>query len=131
MINQKLTSIIILSLCVASCEREEPIDRSTAGGEAVYMAGAVKHEIHAEYLKNYALDRVSKAKGLEHLAQSYVLKKWQQNEEYVQEFGYECEKQGFKEFLKQQKLPCEKLTESPIFNHQLSAYVVKCEPEGS
>ena len=61
------------------------------------MAGVTKHEIHIEYLNNYALDHRSKAKELEHLAQSYVPKKWQQNEEYVQEFGYECEKLSFKE----------------------------------
>ena len=95
------------------------------------MAGVTKHEIHKKYLNNYALDHRSKAKELEHLAQSYVPKKWQQNEEYVQEFGYECEKLGFKEFLQKQKLPCETLTQSPIFDHKLGAYVVKCEPEGS
>ncbi len=97
--------------CLASCEREEKIDRSTTAGEAIYMAGVINHKIHAEYLNNYALDATSKAKGLEQLALQYVQKQWQQNEEYIQEFGYECEKLGFKEFLQTQKLPCEKLND--------------------
>jgi hypothetical protein len=130
MINQKLISIICLSLALASCEAPENLDSSAAKNEAKYMAGITKHEIHTEYLNHYALDHLLKAKGLKHLAQSYVPKKWQQNEEYIQEFGYECEKLGFKEFLQKQNLPCEKLTQSPIFDHQLDAYVVQCAPVG-
>ena len=131
MINQKLISIICSSLALASCEAPENLDRSVAKNEAKYMAGVTKHEIHTKYLNNYALDHLLKAKGLKHLAQSYVPKKWQQNEEYIQEFGYECEKLGFKEFLQKQNLPCEKLTQSPIFDYGLKEYIVKCEPEGS
>ena len=61
MINPKLTSIICLSLALASCEAPENLDRSVAKNEAKYMAGVTKHEIHTEYLNNYALDPRSKA----------------------------------------------------------------------
>ena len=72
MINQKLISIICLSLALASCEAPENLDRSVAKNEAKYMAGVTKHEIHTEYLNNYALDHRSKAKRLESLTQAYI-----------------------------------------------------------
>jgi hypothetical protein len=68
-----------------------------------------KPEIHAKYLACYALDPQAKQQCLESLQ-------------------YELEKQGFKIFINNLGLPCDKVEEGPEFMEEKQAYLIKCQP---
>src|SRR5579871_1107989 len=78
-------------------------------------AKAVKPEIYKSYLTCYALDNATKKECTDKLAEKYIEKQWQQNQEYVESFQFEAEKLGFKKFLNNHNLSCESIDEGPLF----------------
>ena len=88
----------------------------------------IKHwpEIAEEYLRCYALDAADKEKCVEGLNKKYIPNKYKSNKEWVREFTYELEKQGFLQFLKEHRKECDKIEEGPLFDDKNYAYEIKC-----
>ena len=84
--------------------------------------------VHRDYLSCYALDDSRKKACTAKLADKY-LRTNKDDKEYVQEFQYECEKQGFKKFLTEQEVKCNAINEGPEFIEDQQAYQVKCQPD--
>lgn len=84
-------------------------------------------ELYFNYLQCYALDKNKKSTCIKNLSNKYILKSKQHNDEYVREFTYEAEKQGFAYFLKGHNKDCDKVDEGPLFNKDKSVYDVKCQ----
>ena len=127
--NSQIILISALSLITSGCN--EPIEK-TSEEKGRYYGNAVKSEIHEDYLSCYALDKASKAKCTAKLADKYLRTSSGNkldDKEYVQEFQYECEKQGFKKFLTEQEVKCNSINEGPEFIEDEQAYQVKCQPD--
>ena len=60
------------------------------------------------------------------LAKKYISKKKISDKDYVQEFTFEAEKQGFTDFLKDHNKECSKIEEGPLYKTDVAAYEVKC-----
>lgn len=82
--------------------------------------------MYSKYLRCYPLDKDKKNSCIQELSDKYVSQKNKKNNEYIQEFTYEAEKQGFANFLKKHEKDCDKVDEGPLFNENKSVYDVKC-----
>lgn len=89
----------------------------------------IKKEINKSYLACYALEPTAKQNCTTKLAMKYIVETERHNENYLQNFQFESEKSGFKEFLNHQGLPCEAVNEGPVFIQEKQAYLVKCNPQ--
>ena len=83
-------------------------------------------QITKQYFENYALNNADKNKNIQLLAKKYISKKNISNKDYVQEFTYEAEKQGFANFLRNHGKECSKIEEGPLYKTDVAAYEVKC-----
>ena len=108
-------STLFLALALSSCSPENQ---------------ATKKEIHSKYLSCYALAEADKRKCTFAISAKYIDKKQQQDEEYVRAFQFECEKLGFKQFINNHNLPCERIDDGPIFMKANKTYHVICKPKG-
>lgn len=70
---------------------------------------ASEDKIAGKYLNCYALD--SKLK-----------------QQCIEDLYFEAEKLGFKQFLNNLNLPCERINDGPEFIEEKQAYLVKCQP---
>jgi len=101
----------------------------TTPEHAVKHARAVRPEIQYEYLTCYALEETAKKECIRELTEKYMPKDVKDNKEYAKAFQFEAEKQGFKRFLNDKKLPCERIDEGPKFSPNKKAYLVICRPK--
>ena len=116
------TTFLALALSLSACSEEADTSSESKGK---HYANAVKHAIHAEYLACYPLSKNDKKQCVNNLADDY-LKNKRQDKSCVQAFQYEAEKLGFRNFLKQQGLPCERVDYGAEFDPEKEAYLVKC-----
>ena len=89
-----------------------------------------KPEVNSKYLACYALHPAVKKECTDRLALQYIDSKLQQDKTYLQEFQFEAEKQGFRDFLSNHGLPCKTIEERPEFVEDKQAYLVTCKHEG-
>jgi len=124
--NLKLTALILTSLTLTAC-REEP-DRTTIQGKAKYDASVIKHEVHADYLNCYPLDRREKEACLEQAADTHLKQRFERDyETYKKSFQRESEKLGFKYFLNSKGFACESVKHAPpLVDSKEEIYFVKC-----
>ena len=108
--NKKL--LLALSVSLATCNH----------------AQAESNEIYSSYLACYALHPATKQECVDALAQKYLTKEQQQDKTYTEEFQFESEKLGFKQFLNNLNLPCDFINDGPLFVEGKQAYLVKCKP---
>ena len=108
--NKKL--LLALSVSLATCNH----------------AQAESNEIYSRYLACYALHPADKQECVGALAQKYLTKEQQQDKTYTEEFQFESEKLGFRNFINNQDLPCDSINDSPMFVEENQAYLVKCKP---
>jgi len=126
-LNFKLTTLILAGLTLTSCGREEP-DRTTVSGRAKYDASMIKHEVHADYLNCYPLDRREKEACLEQAADKHLKQRFERDyEAYKKSFQRESEKLGFKYFLNNKGLACESVKHAPpLVDKKEEVYSVIC-----
>ncbi len=126
--NLNKTILLALTLITTACKPSE--DQTTPSYKGKSYAQVIKKEIHQKYFNCYALNETAKKQCVDDLAATYIEKQWQENQDYIQNFQFECEKLGFKEFLENLGLPCESIKGGPKFREDKNAYEVMCQPKG-
>lgn len=102
----KITTILLL-FSLSACNKEE--------------------NVASQYLLCYALDPFTKKECTVKLAKKYITEDLQHDQNHVQNFQFSQEKQGFKEFLQENKLPCVSINDGPEFDKKAVAYLVQCD----
>lgn len=118
---KKLAFILLTTIASTSFALTEEVKN-----EIINEIDKHKPEITKEYLQNYALNEADKQKNISLLAKKYISKKKISDKDYIQEFTYEAEKQGFVDFLKGRNKECSKIEEGPLYKTDVAAYEVKC-----
>lgn len=123
----QIQSVLLLALSFAlRSEAAEFSDPEFLGKSAAKKMNA---EVHNSYLQCYPLKKPDKDSCLKELNLKYVSNKYKADTEYVRAFQFEAEKLGFKNFLNDLKLPCERVDDGPEFSSDMHAYLVKCIPD--
>lgn len=79
------------------------------------------------YLSCYPLETQSKKSCVTYLNNRYIQKDLKANKLYVNNFQYQAEKEGFRDFIKKNNFPCVAIDNGPIFFEAHQAYFVKCK----
>jgi hypothetical protein len=116
---------LTLTLLLTSCGDEPPTDEQ----RGVYTAKSTRHDITYEYLQCYALNAEEKRQCIDPLNAQYPNHHGKESQEYIKAYQFESEKLGFKHFLNNLNLKCEKIEEGPLFVEEKQAYLVKCKPK--
>ncbi len=122
----QIQSILLIALNLSSYSEAADLSDPEFLGKS--SAKNVAPQVYAAYLQCYALQKSEKEACLKELALKYINKKQNTDARYVQAFQYEAEKLGFKNFLNDLKLPCERVDNGPEFSSDMHAYLVKCTP---
>jgi len=100
----------------------------TTPEHAVKHARDIKPEIQYEYLACYALEETAKEECIGKLTEKYMPENVKYNKDYAKAFQFEAEKQGFKRFINDKGLVCERIEEGLEFVSDRKAYLVICRP---